>query len=71
MPLNMAGGIIEPPRLYLYNAETNQPLYSIQDRDQRSNRITFIKVILNMMVLLKKIQDKGEKYTIRITRLYQ
>jgi hypothetical protein len=63
--LDAGGGTEEPPRLYLYNADTNAPLYNpITDR---STANTSLGVFLNHDGILEKSNGKGIKYTIRIT----
>jgi len=60
------GDVVEPPRLYLYNAETNAPLYNFQTDQSISD--TSLGVLLNHDGILEKSEDgKGLKYTIRIT----
>ncbi len=64
--LDAVGGTIEPPRLYLYNAETNNPLYNAQNDQSVSD--TPLGVLLNHDGILDQSEDdKGIKYTIRIT----
>jgi len=57
--------VIEPSRLYLFNAETNAPLYNatidIKNDEQPS------KSFLEYDGILEKEGNKGVKYTIRIT----
>jgi hypothetical protein len=58
--------VIEPPRLYLYNAETNIPLYN--ELTDQSVANTSLGVFLNHDGILEKSEDgRGLKYTIRIT----
>ena len=64
--LDAAGGGEEPPRLYLYNAETNQPLFdaSLDQLDQANSLTSFP---LYGGLLDKDASDKGVKYTVGIT----
>lgn len=63
--LDAAGEVVEPPRLYLYNAETNAPLYNaLTDRSETN---TSLGVFLNHDGILEENNGKGVKYTIRIT----
>jgi len=62
--LDMAGVIDEPPALYLFNSETNRPIYDlsvISDPDIR-NRIN-----INYGGSLEKENNKGIKYKLKIT----
>ncbi len=62
--LDMAGITNEPPALYLFNAETNIPLYDLSvasDPDIR-NRIN-----INYGGSLEKENNKGVKYKLKIT----
>ncbi len=65
--LSMGTGTrVEPPRLYLYNAETNEPLYNFLT--DQSVTDTPLGVLLNHDGILEKSEDgRGLKYTIRIT----
>ncbi len=61
-----AVNIVEPPRLYLYNAETNNPLYNFVT--DQSITDSALGVLLNHDGFLEKSDDgRGLKYTIRIT----
>lgn len=62
---------VEPPRLYLYNAETKQP---ILDPNTERNAINVVDansaplgLFLNYDGILKKENSKGVQYTVRIT----
>ena len=59
------GGVLEPPRLYLYNAETNEAIFNasteIDSFDEPLGRF------LNYDGILEEEDDLGLKYTIRIT----
>ncbi len=63
--LDAAGQVVEPPRLYLYNAETNEPLYNFLTDQSVSD--TSLGVLLNHDGILEASGGKGVKYTIRIT----
>ncbi len=63
--LDAAGNVIEPPRLYLFNAETNAPLYS--NRTDNFNQTSSLGSYLDYGGLLEKSNNKGIKYKIRIT----
>ena len=63
--LDAAGVTEEPPRLYLYNAETNEPLYNI--RTETNVEDTPFGIFLNYDGLLERSGGKGLKYTVRIT----
>ncbi|MEZ4809600.1 MAG: DUF4270 domain-containing protein [Allomuricauda sp.] len=57
--------VVEPPRLYLYNAETNEPLYDVLNESFTVDEP--LGLVLNHDGILKKENDLGVKYTIRIT----
>ena len=63
--LDASGVAVEPPRLNLFNAETNQPLYNI--RTETNIDDTPFDVFLNFGGLLERSGDKGVSYKIRIT----
>ena len=64
--LELAGGVIEPPRIYLHNAETNAPLIDIDT--EVSEDQTLFGLFLNYDGIIEKSSDnRGEKYTVRIT----
>ncbi len=63
--LDAAGTIYEPPRLYLYNAETNLPLYNILTENSIADNA--FGLFLNYDGFLEESDNKGIKYTIRIT----
>lgn len=64
--LDAAGGNFEPPRLYLYNAETNQPLFD--DRlDQLDQSNTLASYPLYDGLLELGSNDTGVKYSVGIT----
>lgn len=67
--LNAAGGIIEPPRLYLYNAETNVPLYNpfTDQGPQQSDPFPLLTAYPNYDGVIEEDEDGGVKYTVNIT----
>lgn len=59
---------IEPPRLYLYNARTNAPLYRSANESLNPGTVANpLKYFSNHDGVLVKEGGKGLKYTIRIT----
>ena len=56
---------VEPPRLYLYNAETNQPIYNPFTEVNSSE--TPLGLFLNYDGIIEKEGDLGVNYTVRIT----
>ena len=63
--LDAVGGTTEPPRLYLFNSETNQPLYNILTEISLTD--TPLGRFQNYGGILEKEADQGIKYTVRIT----
>ncbi len=63
--LDQAGGVAEPPRLYLYNAETNRPLYNAATETITAE--SPFGVFLNYDGFLQKEGNAGVKYSINIT----
>ena len=63
--LDAAGVTEEPPRLNLFNAETNQPLYNL--RTETNFEDSPFGVFLNFGGLLERSGGKGVKYKVRIT----
>ncbi|WP_394974625.1 DUF4270 domain-containing protein [uncultured Croceitalea sp.] len=64
--LAAVGGTIEPPRIYLFNAETNQPLYN-QFTEVTTNEENPLGIFLNYDGIINKEGDSGVDYTVRIT----
>ncbi|WP_165749418.1 DUF4270 domain-containing protein [Cellulophaga sp. Z1A5H] len=64
--LDAAPGVIEPSRLYLYNAETNETLYNTVTEFNVTNP-TALNVFPFYDGVLQKESEKGIKYKIRIT----
>lgn len=67
--LDIVGGIIEPPRLYLYNAETNAPLFNPFTDVGPSQFDTFplLNSYPNYDGVLEKSGENGIKYSVKIT----
>ena len=67
--LDLAGGDIEPPRLYLYNAETNEQLYNpFTDPGPRpADPFPLLTAYPNYDGVIEKSDGKGIKYTVNIT----
>jgi len=60
--------VVEPPRLYLYNAETNSPLFNVSNEPITANSgPNSLRYYPNHDGVLQKENDLGIKYTIRIT----
>lgn len=64
--LAAVGGTIEPPRIYLFNAETNQPLYN-QFTEVTTNEENPLGIFLNYDGIINREGDSGVDYTVRIT----
>lgn len=67
--LDLTGSIIEPPRLYLYNAETNEQLYNpfTDPPASSSDAFPLLTAYPNYDGVLEKSDGKGIKYTVNIT----
>ncbi|MBC2837980.1 DUF4270 domain-containing protein [Robiginitalea sp. SC105] len=63
--LDNAGGTVEPPRLYVYNSETNAPLYN--RLTENSTAETSFGVYQNYDGFLEKEGDLGMSYRVNIT----
>lgn len=64
--LDLLGATDEPPRLYLYNAETNEQLYNIPTEQFDPDSI--FGFFLNYDGIIEKNENgEGIKYTVRIT----
>lgn len=61
----MSEGAAEPPRLYLYNAETNEQLFDVNT--EQSTEENLFGLFLNYDGVIEKESGKGVKYTVRIT----
>ncbi len=55
----------EPPRLYLFNGETNRPLYNIATENSEGELP--LQLYLNYDGILEEENGRGVKYTVRIT----
>lgn len=65
--LDMAGGIVEPPRLYLYNAETGIGLIDYIADFSVETETNTLDYYPNYDGIIEKSGDLGLKYTVRIT----
>lgn len=63
--LNAAGGIIEPPRVYLYNAENGALIFNPANEVSESQ--TIFGQFLNYNGILEEEEDGRAKYKLRIT----
>lgn len=64
----LGSSVVEPPRLYLYNAETNRPLYDASNEDINANSgPNSLRYFPSHDGLLETDNDLGVKYTVRIT----
>ncbi len=64
----LGASVVEPPRLYLFNAETNRPLFDASNEDPLVNSgQNSLRYFQNHSGLLETDNDLGVKYTIRIT----
>ncbi len=65
--LGTTGEAVEPPRLYLYNAETNQPIYNIITDPDPTEIFEPLTVFPGYDGLLETDGTSGVRYTVRIT----
>ncbi|MEM8847421.1 MAG: DUF4270 family protein [Bacteroidota bacterium] len=65
--LTSVGGTVEPPRLYLYNAETNLPIYNIFTDPDPLEFFEPLTLFPNYDGILETEGDVGSRYTVRIT----
>lgn len=63
--LDPQGNLIEPPRLYLFNADTGAPLFNLLNEPSQSNLP--LESVLNHDGILQMEDDVGQRYRIRIT----
>ncbi len=63
--LDAAGGILEPPRLYMYNTDTNAPVYNPSNENNSAD--SRFGIYLDYDARLQEENDRGIKYTVRIT----
>ncbi|WP_420320635.1 DUF4270 domain-containing protein [Flagellimonas sp.] len=59
------GTVVEPPRLYLYNGETNQLIFNPATENNETNEP--LGLFLDYDAILEKESNRGVKYTVRIT----
>ena len=64
---NAPNGTIEPRRLYLFNAETNQPLYNLFTENSGANPASRLTQLQNYDGVLMEENELGVTYRIRIT----
>jgi hypothetical protein len=67
--LDMVGGVIEPPRLYLYNSETNVPLYNpfTDPGPAQGDPFPLLNSYPNYDGVIEKSGGNGIKYSVKIT----
>ena len=63
--LDNSENVIEPPRLYLYNADTGEVLYDVTSDTQGDTALSYYPQYDGV---LEKSGTKGLKYTVRITK---
>ncbi len=66
--LDLAGGVVEPPRLYLYNGETSMPLYDVTNETSTTATTNNpLRLYPSHGGIIEKENGLGIKYTLRIT----
>jgi hypothetical protein len=67
--LDMVGGIIEPPRLYLYNSQTNVPLYNpfTDPGPTQGDPFPLLNSYPNYGGVIEKSGEDGIRYSVKIT----
>ena len=65
--LDASGSNLEPPRLYLYNTENNFPLINPITEQSDLESLSLFGTYLNYDGILEKSNDKGVKYSVKIT----
>lgn len=65
--LDAAGANLEPPRLYLYNAENNLPLINRNTEQSNTQVPALFGGFLNYDGILQKSGGKGIRYAVKIT----
>ncbi|MFT6993809.1 MAG: hypothetical protein ACJA1P_000536 [Maribacter sp.] len=67
--LDMVGGIIEPPRLYLYNSQTNVPLFNpfTDPGPSQGDPFPLLSSYPNYDGVIEKSGEDGIKYSVKIT----
>ncbi|NER10219.1 protein of unknown function [Muriicola jejuensis] len=63
--LDAAGGIQEPPRLYMYNTDNNAPVYNPANENNAAD--SRFGIYLDYDARLQEENGQGIKYTVRIT----
>lgn len=65
---SVGSDVVEPPRIYLFNAETNRPIFDAANENPGLNTgPNPLRYFLNHGGLLETENDRGLKYTVRIT----
>ncbi|TDS12704.1 uncharacterized protein DUF4270 [Maribacter caenipelagi] len=65
--LDASGSKLEPPRLYLYNAENKFPLINTLTEQTDLESPSLFGAYLNYDGIIEKSNDKGVKYSVKIT----
>lgn len=65
--LDANGSKLEPPRLYIYNAENNSPLINQLTEQNNPEVDPLYGLYLNYDGILEKSNEKGIKYSVKIT----
>ncbi|SHJ48607.1 protein of unknown function [Maribacter aquivivus] len=65
--LDASGSKLEPPRLYLYNAENKFPLINTLTEQIDTDSPALFGTYLNYDGIIEKSSDKGVKYSVKIT----
>ena len=65
--LDASGSMLEPPRLYLYNAENKFPLINTLTEQIDTGSPALFGTYLNYDGIIEKSSDKGVKYSVKIT----
>ncbi|WP_339650603.1 DUF4270 family protein [uncultured Maribacter sp.] len=65
--LDASGSELDPPRLYLYNAENNFPLINANTEQTDPTVNALFGTYLNYGGIIEKSSGKGEKYSVKIT----
>ncbi|WP_324025022.1 DUF4270 family protein [Maribacter sp. BPC-D8] len=65
--LDASGSKLEPPRLYLYNAENKFPLINTLTEQIDTGSPALFGTYLNYDGIIEKSSDKGVKYSVKIT----
>ena len=65
--LDASGSLLDPPRLYLYNAENNFPLINPNTEQTDLTVNSLFGTYLNYDGIIEKSNGKGVKYSVKIT----